>query len=244
MNNIEIIDGKKKTSIQAASCYDELTFEQLKEVFYNMPLLNMGVFPETLMLSLLGNYKELLDEISPIQRYAIQETFDFLHQEPKFTKLICNQLVINQKVYHGYKANFFNTTWEEFMYADQAFMKGNYAQAAAVLYRQEIDHYTGETDQRMPFSVYSLPTRTLEFQKLDAVTLGCVAMNYAGLRQTYIVEKYPSIFTTSEKEEKDNKFSWLSVHRNILGEQFFEEDKILKTNLHTVLSRIAKLLKK
>jgi len=155
-------------------------------------------------------------------------------------------IVFDEIAYYGYQAKFSNTTCEEFLYADQFFMGGQYAEAAAVLYRPKRADYNGEQDIRVPFSVYGLQKRVAEFKKLDINTLSCLVLNYSGLRKSHIVDMYPQVFPASaiSSASSASSFSWLDVHRNILGDSFFEEEKVLKTNVHTVLDRLNKMLNK
>ena len=252
MNTIALHFGKNKTTLETASCFDELTFAQLQEVVKYMSQLQMYEFPDSLLQSLLGLDEKTIAIISPIQKYALQETFEFLRETPKFSHLICNEITIQSSppseglgvVYYGYLPKFSNTTWEEFIFADQFFMNGQYAEAVAVLYRPKRSDYNGEQDIRIPFSPYGLQKRVPDFANLDTNILSCLVLNYSGLRQSHIVERYPQIFTHSAdtKQPQEDNFSWLNVHRNVLGEQYFEEEKILKTAVHTVLDRLNKLL--
>ena len=210
-----------------------------------MPSVSNGIFPAVLLETLLGIDSNIVKKIPPLQRYALVQTFDFLTQPPKFTRLICNEFAVNGITYYGYKEDFFDTTWEEFMHADNFFMEGNYEAAIITLYRQEREKYTGEEDRRIPFSLYGLDKRATTIKEIDDNLLACLVLNYSGLRQTYIVESYPNIFTQSASAASaESTFSWQKVHRNFLGENFFKEDEILKTKLHTVLNRISDLLRK
>ena len=112
------------------------------------------------------------------------------------------------------------------------------------MYRQQRADYNGEQDRRIPFSTYGYETRAKTIKKIDDNLISCLVLNYSGLRQSHIVERYPNIFTKSadSKQPQEDNFSWLNVHRNVLGEQYFEEEKILKTAVHTVLDRLNKLL--
>ncbi len=122
-------------------------------------------------------------------------------------------------------------------------MMNEHTIAAAVLYRQKRKNYNGESDPRIPFSVYGTEKRAEIFHHLNNYLIGAIALNYSALRETYITNKYKNVFGSSTgKSGGKASFSWINITRTVLGDDFFEEKKILKSNVHTVLHRLNTLL--
>jgi len=267
MNTIEVINGKEKTSFQVPADWNELTQPEFIEVVKNMPNLSAGNFSDTLLQCLLSLDDASFDKISSIQKYYLKQSFQFLMQKIEIKRLIIQSFNVNNIEYVGYQAGFSNTTWEEFIYADQYFMNNQYLHAIAVLYRERKTNYyanqnkflraiavlyrkikpnyDGQSDIRIPFSIYGTEKRLKNIQQLDKDTISAIILNYKVLRDCYIIDKYPHVFTRPSSDEDEpftdnsgNSFSWVTVHRNMLGEHFFQEDEILQTKVHTVLHRM------
>jgi hypothetical protein len=243
MNTI-IFGNRQKKSIKIASCWEELTSKQFIEVVKHLPKLATENFPNELLRVLLGINKKLFAQISAVQKYHIQQAFDFLKGKPEMKKLLIQSFKIKRKKYVGYMPAFSNTTWEEFIFADQYFMNNQFLHAIAVLYRERKKRKKrdGQSDIRIPFSIYGTSKRLEKITALDGNTVAAIVLNYQVLREKNISEKYPHIFSFSAQDTADKSFSWVNVHRNILSEYFFEEEKFLKSNLHAVLHRMNNLI--
>jgi hypothetical protein len=234
MNTIELkINGKTK-NIQTPYSWNELTQEQFIEV---VKCLTNGKEIPISMFDI-----PLWNKLSAVQRHYIRDTFSFLHQKPDISRLLLQSFTVNEVEYIGYQAGFSNTTWEEFMFADQYFMNNQYLHAIAVLYREAKPNHDGQSDIRMPFSVYAVPDRLKKIETLDKNSVAAIALNYQALREINISDKYTHIFSSPPSEGLGEAFSWVPVHRNILSEHFFEEEKFLKSNVHAVLHRMNALI--
>ena len=118
-----------------------------------------------------------------------------------------------------------------------------YLHAIAVLYREKKENYDYQSDIRIPFSIYGTEKRLKNIENLDKNIVAAIALNYNALREKNIAERYLHVFTQAvSNENEENNFSWVEVHRNILSEYFFEEDKFLKSNVHAVLHRMNNLI--
>lgn len=244
MNEVKIIVEKKEHVLKLASCWDEFSQEEMLLIIPQLPYLMSGELCDELFSKLTAIDKKKYHELSANQRYAITELFDFLRVEPVMKRLIVESFALKGVEYIGYQSGFGNITWEEFITAERYFMQNNYTVAAAVLYRQRRANYTGEHDPRTPFTVYGTETRAELFKKLDPSITAAIALNYSCLRAAYIVKKYRYVFPYggSGSNEGTKAFSWINVTRTILGDSFFEEKKILKSNVHTVLHRMNYLM--
>jgi hypothetical protein len=239
MNKIDIQTAKKNIHIDTAECWDELSREQFIEVVRNLTTIADGTISDDLLRVLLGIDNSLFKLIPPVQRYYLKETFSFLQEKPEIETLLIQSFEIDGITYVGYQPKFSNTTWEEFIFADQYFMKNDYTSAIAVLFREKKENYDEQSDIRIPFAVYGMPKRLKALQKLNVNVIAAIALNYRCLREKHIAEKYSQVFSyKASSESSEESFSWLNVHRNILSENFFEEDKFYKSFVHAVLHRM------
>jgi hypothetical protein len=238
MNEIKLIVGKKKVLLKTASCWNELTEKQYLEVIKIFPGIS-SPFPDSLLVMMLDVHPEIFKQLSPVQKHYLEKTFDFLKDKPDLSTLMIESFKINKIEYIGFQHTFSNTTWEEFTFADQYFLLGKYHHAIAVLYREKRENYNFQSDIRVPFSVYGMPKRIEAFQTLNPLVIAGIVLNYAALRDKYLINKYKYIFEgTQTSGNKNSSFSWIDLHRNILSENFFEEKKLLKSTLHIVLHRL------
>ena len=187
--------------------------------------------------------------LEPYHKFSIEELFEFLLNEDwnaSFTEQKFYSLTVEKDNFYGYISNFGNTTWEEFIWADQCFINKDYRSLIAVLYRQKRKNYDGETDIRIPFTNYGITKRLPVINKLDDATIFALVLQYKAMRKASLEEKYPQIFPEPMQPEPDetpepespNNFSWVKVHRNILGDNFVQEKEYLQLNVHTVLNRL------
>jgi hypothetical protein len=241
MNKIEFSDEKrgKNIRVDVAACWDELTEGQFLEVVRNLPKIAAGGISDELLRDLLQVDKQVFKKINAVQKYYLQQNFAFLKTEAEMKRLIIQSFTVETRQYVGYQSGFSNTTWEEFIYADQYFMNNQFLNAVAVLYREKKDNHDGQSDVRIPFSIYGTEKRVQVMQHLDKEVVMGIALNYKALRERNIGEKYPFVFERGMDDVSgQGVVSWVQVHRNVLGEYFFEEEKRLKSNVHAVLHRI------
>ncbi len=241
MNEIKIVIHNKPLLFHAPSSWDEFTPEQMLCVVKALPYFISGEKCDDMMMELLCMEAKTFRLLSATQKHGIVSLFDFLLKEPVIKKLIIESFKHNGIEYIGYQAGFGNITWEEFITAERYFMLNDYTIGAAVLYRQKRIGHSGETDPRVPFTIYGTDKRAELFKTLDPWLLASIALNYSCLRKIYITNKYKHVFTSAPGKEKSS-FSWINITRSVLGEDFFEEKKILKSNVHTVLHRLNTLL--
>jgi len=253
MNNIDIKYKKKNVSFQSPGSFEEMSQPQFIEacryiIYHNAELKLPDSFYETLA----GIPSEDISKISTYQKFRIKELFEFvLSGDFEFSNQLIDYIEVDGIKYYGYQSSFGNTTWEEYIFADQFFISKNFEGIAAVLYRPERLNYDGETDIRIPFSSYGINTRIEKFKTLDPAVIMAIAVNYRAMRKKSIENRYYFIFPPPiesdhkpEKEPDDNKqFSWVKIHRDILGDSYFEEEKQLKTNVHVILNRLNELIK-
>ena len=72
---------------------------------------------------------------------------------------------------------------------------------------------------------------------------------YRTLRKRNLEEKYPNVFARAPKRPKISPndqppaFSWVAVHRDLMGDRFYDESKFYASNVHVILGRIDKVIK-
>ena len=85
---------------------------------------------------------------------------------------------------------------------------------------------------------------TLPEEQLTAFVL-C----YKTLRRRNLEEKYPNVFARAPKRPKISPndqspaFSWVAVHRDLMGDRFYDESKFYASNVHVILGRLDKVIR-
>ncbi|MDL2312673.1 hypothetical protein LJC68_07340 [Bacteroidales bacterium OttesenSCG-928-B11] len=240
MNELKIEDNGKETVYNVPSCFDEMSRIQFIETCGHA----LGKSDtDSHAVSMTGMEKGLWEELELYHRHVIRSMFSFTEAaDPEISKQLLPFVEIAGQRLVGYQPNFSNTTWEEFIFADQYVMDRKFKEAAAVLYRPQRRDYSGETDRRVPFTVYGTDSRLALFARMDDAQLLAFAINYRALRKRNLEEKYPSIFSArkeqAEKEGQTVSFSWIGIHRTLMGDQFYDEAKFFSSNVHVILNRL------
>ena len=227
--------------------YDELSREQLLTVCSSLG----GALTESaLYASLTGICKETWEEIPFPKSYFLMRLLDFvIEKEPAFSKQLLPFIEADGVRFIGYQPTFSNTTWEEFIYADGYMLAGRYREAAAVLYRPQREDYNGETDRRVPFTIYGADTRLKTLARLSNDQLAAFVLCYTCLRRRFLEQRYPNVFARSPKRPKispnepEPSFSWVAIHRDLMGDRFYDESKFYASNVHVILGRLDKVIR-
>jgi len=72
---------------------------------------------------------------------------------------------------------------------------------------------------------------------------------YTSLRRRFLEQRYPNVFTRSPKRPKISPndqppaFSWVAVHRDLMGDRFYDESKFYPSNVHVILGRLDKVIR-
>ncbi|MDL2308902.1 hypothetical protein LJC53_04895 [Bacteroidales bacterium OttesenSCG-928-C03] len=246
MNELKIKDNGNETLYHVPSCFDEMSRAQ----FINTCLYELGkIDADCYALSMIGMDREVWEELEVFHRYVIRSMFAFVEiANPEISKQLLPFIEVAEQRFIGYQPNFSNTTWEEFIFADQYIMNGKFREAAAVLYRPQRTGYSGETDRRIPFTVYGTDSRLKLFAGMDEAQLLAFALNYRALRKRNMEDKYPFVFFAQKektaKREPTASFSWIAIHRDLMGDQFYDESKFFSTNVHVILNRLNQTVKR
>ena len=247
------IDGTR-TDIQMPSTIAECSGAQLVAVATAC----LGKLDEDGALREVGGVPaKVVAALSPFQRFklieALEPVFSFTPKELNFKAWKIPEIVIDGVTYYGPESSFGNITWGEFIYADQCMINGLHQAAIAALFRPERPGWDGETDRRLPFTVPGTKHRFPNFTDMDEAVRLTICWNYRAMRTAAVEAAYPALFPYFDpdaKPEKDDEeeetepkdapsdFSWINVHRNILGENIQDEERFLALPVHTVLYRL------
>ncbi len=250
-NTLTYTIGNDTTEIKVPSSISELGGAQLVEA---ARLLEGG---EPDMAVLTGIPADVWADMAPFQQYSVMELFDFVNvgsvREASFKEWKLPTIRVDGEEWFGPIGNFGNVTWEEFVYADQCMMNGMHIAAVAALFRPKRKDYDGETDIRIPFTTYGTTNRFKRLEGLDKAVQTAILINYRAMRKASLEERYGEVFPYADfhpgdeeedgadkggVESKRGSFSWISVHRSILGDNIQDEDKYLRLGVHTVLYRL------
>ena len=257
MTELKIDCNGHTHTFQLPENFSEMNREQfIAAVQYRMDKLSDKPTGNAFFTDVAGITQKLVEQLPIYHKYTIEKLFEFItekdldiafYQQKFFT------LKIGKIEYYGYHDNFGNTTWEEFVWADQAFINNDYKTLVAILYRQQRKNYDGETDIRIPFTNYGIMKRLPNVNKLDDATLFALALQYKAMRCASLENKYTQIFPAkmefdNEEETPDHgtdqpeNFSWVRIHRNLLGDNIVQEKEYLQLNVHTVLHRLNEVI--
>lgn len=254
MTEIKITTAKKETLYHVPASFNEMTREQFILTAAKILHAITGIEDETYYATMTGIEPKVYAKLHFYQRYNIRQLFDFVTEtSPPITKQLLPYIIIDEKQFIGYQPGFSNTTWQEFIFADQYIINGKYREAAACLYRPQRPDYTGETDRRIPFTIYGTDTRMKFFSQLPEAELLAFVLNYKSLRKTHLEEKYSFIFSNSKSHVIAGltrnphrspstvlpvPFSWVAIHRDLMGDHFYDETKFYELNVHVILNRM------
>lgn len=151
----------------------------------------------------------------------------------------------NGTVCHGFSDDFSDVTWEEWIYADSNANVGRWDVVAAVLYREHKTDWDHQSDPRVPFSQWGADGRLPQMQQLPVEVLAAVALNYKLMRQR-LTRRYPRLFTVASEEESGKHRGGAELQRlirNVMGDNFFEEEKYLRLSVPSVLFQLDRMVR-
>jgi len=251
MKELVIIKSGNKQIYHLPETIKEMTGKQIMEAIKYRADKMAGNGFNPYLTTLCGINKQLIPFLSKYHIYKLEQCFEYIlseNWEEDFTEQKFKKILIGETEFHGYLANFGNTTWEEFIWADQLFINKDYKRLIACLYREKREKYNGETDIRIPFTNYGMEKRFQIVKTLDEATITALAFQYRAMRKASLETKYTQIFqeavkyeseeTQPEPEPEPDNFSWVKVHQNIMGDNIQNEKEYLNLSVHTVLNRL------
>lgn len=141
----------------------------------------------------------------------------------------------------GFSDDFSDVTWQEWMIADSNANAGRWDIVAAVLYRPQKDNWDHTSEPRREFSQWDSDVRLSQFQQLDAAVLAAVTLNYKLMRQQ-LTRRYRRLFSGG-RDDKSGGDDLQTLIRNVMGDNFYEEDKYLKLSVPSVLFQLDRMVR-
>lgn len=141
----------------------------------------------------------------------------------------------------GFSDDFSDVTWQEWMIADSNANAGRWDIVAAVFYRPRRTDWDSTSDPRREFSQWDCDARLPQFQQLDAAVLAAVALNYKLMRQQ-LTRRYKRLFSGGGGS-KDGGADLQALIRNVMGDNFYEEDKYMKLSVPSVLFQLDRMVR-
>ena len=248
MNKLEYeIDGERH-ELQLPTSLAEMTGEQLVAA---VRLMN-GDDGDPLRI-VCGMPEDAFAALSDFQRFMIMDSFGWLNHldmsSLSFKGWKIPSIDVDGEVWYGPTSNFGNITWGEFVYADQCMIQGFHRAAVAALFRPQRKDYDGETDRRVPFTIYGADTRMRLMNLLSDDQLEAFVLCYTSLRKRFLEQRYPNVFARAPKRPKTSPndkppaFSGVAVHRDLMGDRFYDESKFFASNVHVILGRLDKVIR-
>lgn len=146
-------------------------------------------------------------------------------------------------VCYGFSDNFSDVTWEEWSYADSNANAGRWDVVAAVLYRPQKKDWDHRSDPREPFSQWGADEKLDQMQQLGSDTLAAVALNYKLMRRQ-LTRRYRRLFNSGEEDGgKKGDANLQSLIRNVMGDNFYEEEKYLRLSVPSVLFQLDRMVR-
>lgn len=142
----------------------------------------------------------------------------------------------------GFSDDFSDVTWQEWMIADSQANAERWDIVAAVLYRPQKPDWDRQSDPRVEFSQWDCDARLPQFQQLDKAILSAVALNYKLMRQQ-LTRRYRRLFTGSDSGSGSSGANLQSLIRNVMGDNFYEEEKYLKLSVPSVLFQLDRMVR-
>lgn len=247
MKQIDFIVAGKRYEYTVPEKWDELTREQF------MAFVEVNTFDLELVRRIVGMDDVVAVSLTPADWWCVRKEFEWMQDVEGIGKLYIDQVKLKDgTVCYGYNSDFSDVTWEEWMFADTYASRGRWDVVAAVLYRPERADWNHETDRRIPFSKFGASERTPLMGELEPLLLQSIKVNYQLLRKR-MTDHYYHIFvdySDDETEQKDQRkqakpspTDWLTIIRNMMGDNFYEEQKYYQLSVPSVLFQLESRVK-
>ena len=182
--------------------------------------------------------------------WYLREQLSWMMEVNTIDTLIIDTLTLEDgTVLYGYSGDMSDVTFEEWIFADTYAGMQRWDIVASVLYRPERENWSHECDRRIPFSKYGADARAGMIAKLDPAIMKAVRFNYLLLRRR-MTKKYKRLFHESEVDNgKVNKkpgkstTGWLTLIRNVMGDNFYEEQKYMQLSVPSVFFQLERMIK-
>lgn len=247
MKKIDFVVAGKRYKYNVPENWNEVTEEQFRTYVH------IGSFTIDLVRRVIGMDDVVAVSLTPADWWRVCQEFLWMKETDGIGKLYIDQVTLKDgTVCYGYNSDFSDVTWEEWMFADTYASRGRWEVLAAVLYRPERTDWNHETDRRIPFSKFGASDRVPLMAELDETTLASIKVNYLLLRKR-MTDHYFHIFVDNGSEEEADEqgrkkqpqgpTDWLTIIRNMMGDNFFEEQKYYQLSVPSVLFQLESRVK-
>ena len=258
MKEIKIEIGQEAFTYRCPEGWGEVTQRQWVAVVGQ--LLTYGELTPLGVKAVLGIKNSESVRLMPIDWHVLGAELEWMKELDGVTSWMVEEVELpdGRKCYPP-AANFDDMTWEEFMFVDVSASRKAWDVVAACLYRPLKEAATEEEDERIAFSRFGVSARLPMFKGLSPLLLSAIEINYMLLRKR-ITDLYPNIFRGGSRKVKRQPRAaagdgdtqqpsaaagtdWVGVYRRLLGEHVWEEERLLKLPVNTVLFRLDVMVK-
>lgn len=245
MKKIDFVVADKRYEYNVPENWNEVTEEQFRAY------VEINSFTLDLVRRVIGMDDVVAVSLTPADWWMVCKEFEWMKATEGIGKLFIDKVTLKDgTVCYGYNSDFSDVTWEEWMFADTYASRGRWDVVAAVLYRPQRADWNRETDRRIPFSKFGASDRAGQMAELDELTIRSIKVNYLLLRKR-MTDHYYHIFTDYDDEEttaeadkkKQAPTDWLTIIRNMMGDNFYEEQKYYQLSVPSVLFQLESRVK-
>ena len=244
MKQLDFVVAEKRYEYTVPERWEEVTAEQFRAY------VEVGEFGVELVRRIVGMDDVVAVSLTVADWWAVCREFDWMRETDGIGSLFIDTITLpDGTVCYGYNADFSDVSWEEWMFADTYANKGRWDVVAAVLYRPERPDWNHETDRRIPFTKYGASERMSQTAKLDPLTLRCIQVNYLLLRKRLTDHFYHIFIDPGDEDEESGRpkrqgaTDWLTIIRNMMGDNFYEEQKYFQLSVPSVLFQLESRVK-
>ena len=241
MKTITLAVGTEKYNIRVPESWGEVSSGQFLGFLEKQE--TMSEISDEALLNVLNIPFEVAFFLTPIDLYILKKEIAFMLDFTAISHWIIDEITLDdgRKVFPP-EFDFSNITWEEFIFADTYAGRNMPELVTAVLFRPEKESFDENESRRVSFSVYGTSNRLPLFEKVSAAVKNAVLIIFLSSRKR-LADKYSALFIEKTDDCESNASDWLRVTRDLLGENFTDERKILDLPCNAVLTRLDKLIR-
>lgn len=241
MKTIALAVGTEKYDIEVPESWHEV--RGCKFVAFLEQQKSMEEISDEALLRVLDIPFEVAIFLTPIDLYLLKKEIAFMLDFTTISQWLIDEITLDdgRKVYPP-AFDFSDVTWEEFIFADTYAARNMPELVTAVLFRPEKDIFNENESRRVSFSTHGTANRLPLFEKVSDVVKNAVLIIFVSSRKR-LADKYSALFVEKIDDGKSDTGDWLRVTRDLLGENFTDERKILDLPCNAVLTRLDKLIR-
>ncbi len=238
MKTIDFKVAGKLYSYNIPENWEELTQQQF--VIFAGGITDSPTLNAETVRRLIGLDDVVTINLTPADWWRVVHEFDWMTRLDEYkTGKMDSVTLCDGTICIGFSDDFSDVTWQEWMIADSNAYAGRWDVVAAVLYRPQKDSWDHQSNPRGEFSQWDCETRLPMFQQLEKDVLSAVTLNYKLMRRK-LTTRYRRLFSGGGN---GNGSDLQTLIRNVMGDNFFEEDKYLKLSVPSVLFQLDRMVR-